>query len=138
MAWFNTGGGGALSETVLWTNSSPSDNFSAQTVNLSDSVVNYKYLKFIYRGRNASAVTSSIIYSVDDYLTFAPANDTFQGAMHYRRMPSSTSYWYVRDIRSSSDRSKVVFGDCFSFPVNGGSTSGAAAYNVPTEIIGLK
>lgn len=44
MAWFKTGGGGALSETTLWTNSAPTSNYSGGTVDLSDSINNYQYI----------------------------------------------------------------------------------------------
>ena len=42
------GGGGMLEETVLWTNPSPTSDFAAQTVTLSDSISNYDYIKFEY------------------------------------------------------------------------------------------
>ena len=37
------------SETVLWTNSSPSASFSSQTISLSDVASKYKYLRIYYR-----------------------------------------------------------------------------------------
>ena len=43
------GGGAKQTETVLWTNSSPTSNFADQNVTLSDSMSNYDYLKFTYK-----------------------------------------------------------------------------------------
>ncbi len=42
------GGGGGISYTRLWTNPSPSSNFSAQTVTLSESLENYSAVRIVW------------------------------------------------------------------------------------------
>lgn len=63
------GGGQKYTETSLWTNSSPSSDFAAQTVTLSDSIDNYKYIKIKYvfsSSYNTGNYLSDYIISVDD------------------------------------------------------------------------
>ena len=38
MAWYKCGGGGALTETVLWTNPSPTSTFSGTECSLSSTL----------------------------------------------------------------------------------------------------
>ena len=63
------GGGGKYTETSLWTNPSPTSSFSGQTVTLSDSVSNYKYIA-IKSGFNSSYYSDSesmtIVVPVDE------------------------------------------------------------------------
>ena len=55
-----------MTETVLWTNSDPTASFSAQTVTLSDSLLNYKYLKIVYRSSNTNTVDYYTLYPIVD------------------------------------------------------------------------
>ena len=48
-------GGGAMSETTLWTNSNTSASFGATDVTLSESIQNYTYIKINVAFGNAAA-----------------------------------------------------------------------------------
>lgn len=44
-----------LKRKILWTNSSPTSSFSAQTITLSESLDNYNYYEILFRQSNTSA-----------------------------------------------------------------------------------
>lgn len=54
-------GGGELSETALWTNSSPSATYPSQTITLSQSYTTFDKLRIYYR----IATNAEDIYSID-------------------------------------------------------------------------
>lgn len=134
------GGSGALTETTLWTNLSPTSVFSGQTITLTESILNYDYIKIVYRGYLEDNATSEVIYPTDYYKLFRAASETYQGAMHYRRNAGQGSKWYVRGFYcSSTDTDKMVFVDAFSYSVTvGGTTANVTSYDVPLQIIGIK
>lgn len=55
------GSGGGFTETVLWTNPNRNATFSNQTVNLSDNMNNYDYIKIVYYGWITSSDDEDII-----------------------------------------------------------------------------
>lgn len=63
----NVGGGGTLSETVLWTNPSPTASFAGQTITLSSDINNFKYLKIVCKLSTSNNTESSVMYAVDDF-----------------------------------------------------------------------
>lgn len=56
--------GGTLSETLLWSNSSPSSNFAGQTITLSQDYANFEYLKVNYTV-NKGGTVYSILYDIN-------------------------------------------------------------------------
>ena len=58
--------GGGMSETVLWTNSNPTSDYTSGTVTLSQDMDNFKYLAFVWRTSKENATLMSAIYSVED------------------------------------------------------------------------
>ena len=76
------GGGGntpASTETVLWTNNSPTSTFANQTVTLSDNISDYDYLCFEYRSTTgSSAKTSKVFVKTTDFITAGSGANTCQ------------------------------------------------------------
>ena len=62
MAYFRIGTGGSMKSTLLWSNSNPSSSFTAQDVNLADSISNYDYIKFTFCVSTTS--TSNVGYNI--------------------------------------------------------------------------
>ena len=60
-------GGGTLKETILWTNPSPTSTFARQTINLSQDINNFDYLKIKALGSTTNNLEISIYISVDDF-----------------------------------------------------------------------
>lgn len=128
--------GGTLSETVLWTNPNGySADFTGSTVALSQSMSNFKYLKFYYTAAKAGTGQStwpevSVIYEVDVFKTFTTAVQVASGALA-NRWTGSNGYKF-RHIYYASDTS-VAFMNCMD---NAGGTSNANC--IPTKICGCK
>ena len=66
---FSQNGGGNFAETPLWTNSNPSAYQGAGQLTLSQSISNFKYLKFTIKEYTtwADSTIMSIIISVEDF-----------------------------------------------------------------------
>lgn len=133
MAWFKTGGGGELSETVLWTNPSPNSNFSNSTVNLISGakLSDYKYIKISAKYSTSGSKLTSVIYSLDEFVKFkAPSGSTsyFQGGICFHG-----SIDVARVIRYVNDTS-VRIASCIQ--INGTNTTDS--YAIPITISGLK
>lgn len=71
--------GGNLSETVLWTNASPTSAFAGQNVSLSDNVNNYKYIEIQYDVYASQNHYMSSIYKVSELLSMntPSSNDNY-------------------------------------------------------------
>ena len=124
------GGGGRYTETSLWTNPSPTSEYSGGNVTLSDSLSNYKYIKIKTRLATTNANTWSTIYLVNDFKTFAQ-NSIASGYGHIGSMNSSNArrsrgLVYVDDTTVNF---KVAYEDGNSTLVN--------TTIIPTEILGL-
>jgi hypothetical protein len=124
------GGGGKYTETSLWTNPSPTSEFSGGNVTLSDSLSNYKYIKIKTRVSTTIATTWSTIYLVDDFKTFAQ-NSTPSGCGHIASMNTSNTrrsrgVVYVNDTTVNY---KVVYED--------GTPTQNNTNTIPVEILGL-
>lgn len=99
-------GGGTMSETELWSNSSPTSNFAGQIVTISSDMNSFKYLKFVFKYSKSDNTEMSAIYTVDDFKTFAIGVGYACGAVVYR--PGGTNM--VRRIAYSSDTSINISG----------------------------
>lgn len=125
-------GGKKYSETSLWTNNSPTSDFSAQTVNLSDSISDYKYIAIDYcYNKSNTNITSRVIYDVNDFkkaIKDSSTNHTTCGLS----IEGNNNVNYARPVFYASDTS-VSFG--LSSTLNGSGTYAAGA--IPLEILGL-
>lgn len=121
------------SETTLWTNPAPASTsgFVSQTVTLSDSVQNYKFIKFefCYNPYQTSKL-GEVIVSIDDLIQTGTIDD-IKIAMSL----VAGSYIYTRIGRYMSDTT-FFFNSCSQYNASIASISDAAV--VPTRIIGIK
>lgn len=125
------GGGGKYTETVLWTNPSPSSNFSAQTVTLSDSIDNYKYIKIKHKDSTTGSDILEVICSVAD-LKESIFN---KGSVHAQLaidMQNSGNTLRSRAVGYVSSTS-IQFSACYNCNATGSDNSCA----IPLEILGL-
>ena len=125
----NVGGGGTLSETVLWTNPSPTAAFDGQTLSLSDSLSNYDYVKIDYRASTTNATESSMIIPISSFYV----EDTVTVSRSIAVKLSNS--WYER-LFNRSNNMGVIFANCIKRKDNSGTATNIFA--IPTKISGLK
>lgn len=130
----NSSGGGSLTETILWTNGSPSSDFTAGTFSLDTGkkFSDYDYIKFIWYNsksdrsvENETIIPFSAFQRMDNGTTIVPFI-----ALGYRA--SSTSRM-VRMVMYESDTS--IYFSATSYWNSTGSSNGNV---IPYKIIGLK
>ena len=132
------GGGAKQEETVLWTNSNPTDSsgFANQDVTLSDSLTDYDYVKIRYAyAYNDTGSTFESVYSVSEFVkTSAPVTFGFSGCTNVTHR--SNSYFYDRRIIYKTATS-ITFGSCMGYKA---STAAAVSniFNIPLSIVGIK
>lgn len=130
-AMIGSGGGGeALVETVLWTNPSPSSNFSAQTITLSQSMSDFDMLRFEIRTHVSSPTTSKSIYVPLSYF-----NSTSSGANAYKLVLGVYQFTnlYARETYKSSD-TQIYISEARRLNASGTSTD----QTIPYKIYGVK
>lgn len=122
-----SGGGGAMSETVLWTNSSPTSSFSAQAVTLSDDMNNYTYLKVCWRMSTSDSTSMYILIPVAEFVSYTNDNNP------YPAFTARITSIYVRRTYYISDTSMQIISayQMGGTPINNN-------YVIPTEIYGVK
>lgn len=122
-------GGGAMTETVLWTNPSPTSTWTyTQMINLSDDYTNYKYLKVIFRKHTSDNSKRSVLIPTDEF-AISSTGTPLTYTMGYQ----STTALMVRRILSD-DSTTMHVSTCRQ--VNG--TQSNDNQIIPYQIIGLK
>lgn len=116
---------GGSTETVLWTNNSPTSSFAVQSVTLSDDYTNYDYLEFYFR-----STTSDDTEYRDIIPTSVLAKSTSASTCTIGN--SSSSKIRSRGIYATSNTS-IRISDCY--PLN--STSASNTSVIPTKIVGI-
>lgn len=135
-------GGGGPTYTRLWTNPSPSSNFSAQTVNLSESLENYDAVRIVWDRWYNGGVTASnwetnlnAIAYIYDLRNKEQITDT---AQHVQMGAISNESTYVYGRRcyfpSTSKFDAIVFAN--GMRLNNANTSSSAL--IPVLIDGVK
>ena len=124
-------GGGKMSETVLWTNPSPTSAFAAQSVALSDNISKYKYIciKVWFSTSRNDILTS--IYDTSE-ITRCIYNSTY--------VTPSAGIWRT-DARHTRDMYYVDdthFGFYDDQRILGSSVTTSNTALIPYQIIGLK
>lgn len=134
IAFLRKRGGGLakVTEKVLWSNPSPSANFAAQTVTLSDDINNYDYIciDYIVNKENPN-ISSRIIYPVDDFKTYLLNNGTLHifGALNIEDANNNS---YSRIVYYQNDTT-IGFTSIFGVNKAYSTTNGAN----PLQILGL-
>ena len=128
------GGGGGLSETLLWTNPTPSGSYSGGLVTLSEAVYDgntiiYDYIKIELRNAGSSSYVTEVLYptSVLKYMYsnayYVPIGISDQGS----------NQMYVRYIQLTN-ATTLRFGSCYKT----GTSSGYSSACYPLTVKGCK
>lgn len=129
MAYLKCGGGGGMTETTLWTNSSPTSTFAAQSVTLSQSLSNFDYIRFEYRFSTSNSASYSVIIKASDVTNSLTTSGNFTIALMVR----SSSYYRSRRVTYNSLTSLEV---SLAWDSNHAGSSNSEA--IPTKIVGMK
>ena len=122
------GGGQKYTETSLWTNPSPNSNFAQTTVTLSDSMSNYKYLAFAFKGVTSSTTVVRAVVSVEDLGKMGITSNT----PDIRLNGTASANGYSRYVIKASDTT-ITFGSAYATNTQASDNSRA----IPVEILGL-
>lgn len=99
------GNGEKYTETVLWTNPNTSVDFDSQTVTLSDSIGNYKYIKFVYLFAKGNTVEMDWYVATDKLRMTSGTNGSFALGLNNFGTSSGTLYPWSRVVYYVSDTS---------------------------------
>ena len=122
------GGGAKQTETVLWTNPSPTSDFGQTTVTLSDSISNYDYIAVKWKVSTSLSTTSTTMVPVGDFKSML--NQNGDNALF---IASVNQNGWARTVFYVSDTSITI---STSYRLNAQGNSGSNA--IPTSIIGIK
>lgn len=125
-------GGGTLKETTLWTNSSPTSTFGYQVITLSQSYLDFKYVKLKWKRAT----------SVDAYLEMLIDTTILANGGGYTVASTNNITWgSTTDDRQSVVRYMVAISGT-SIEISNGLYVGKSGTNnymaLPIEIVGLK
>lgn len=125
-----TAGGGSMSETTLWTNPSPTANFNAQNVTLSDDITNYDYIVIDIRS-GSDDIHLKYYYTPAELVNYtSSAMRPLIGELH------TNNYYYYRSVTYNSSTSLAI-GAC----IRNTASSAASTNNggiLPQTIKGIK
>lgn len=123
--------GANLSETQLWSNSSPSSDFAGNSISLSQSVSNFTYIKIVYAANKSEAS------SYNGIVIIPPSMLLNSGTKNYAEVnlggQNSNGVKYARRITGASSTS-ITFGACGQVD----STTRANSHCIPLKVYGLK
>ena len=122
------GGGATQTETVLWTNSAPTNNFSEQTVTLAETINNYDYLKFTFLRTKSSSDTISVVVAVSEFKKSVASADKPTLCMG-----STGSYTFVRRFYYVTDTTCSIAN---ALRINAAASDNS--FVIPLSIIGIK
>lgn len=123
------GGGGELTPTTLWTNPSPGASVGQMTVTLSDSVSNYKYIKFNFLGWTGTSVYFDILIPADQISTYTDAANTRSAGVFWH---GSSYIYYRRIVYVATNQIKITLAGRV------GQTGSSDNALIPQSIVGLK
>ena len=126
------GNGEQYTETSLWTNPSPTADFAAQTITLSDSISKYKYIgiKYCY-AKTSTDIISTPIYKTEDLRASVLDNGTTHNVI-ILGVENANNYGFGRFVGYVSDTS-IKF--TIAYRLNVASTLTNAV--IPLEILGI-
>lgn len=125
------GGGSQYTETSLWTNASPTSDFAAQTVSLSESIDNFKYIGIKFKAAKTIDSEAKAIFLVDDLKKSLVGNSANHITLSVSSQNDANSL-FARTVGYASSTS-------ISFTVanRGASTATYTNQVIPLEIFGL-
>lgn len=123
----------SLSETTLWTNSSPSSSFSAQDKSLNSSTSSFKYIKIVFKHSTGSQTREvEVIASIQFYDSTSGGNDTLKLAAGFVASNGDNCYRFA----NKSNDTTIHFNNANR--TSGGSVSSSTNVLIPYKVIGLK
>ena len=125
----NSGSGGGLTETDLWTNPSPTSSFGSDTVTLSQSYKNFDYLKISFRWSTSDSTSFSAI------IPKATLESNVERTFAIGGNLSSSGKARTRVGYASSETSIYISN---SYQLVTTTQSANSNYIIPTKISGLK
>ena len=131
-----------FTETTLWSNSSGTSNFDAQSVTLSDNMSNYDYIGFKYRTSTSINTISTMLVSYEDVYKSRISNlssasdgtNTIYLGVHYGTNADTNTYArevYYTGVKTLYFR-KTIRG------IATGSAGTDISRCIPLQIIGYK
>lgn len=122
-------GGGGLKETVLWTNSAPTNTFNSQAITLSDSIDNYDYVRVYWRVSTTNSTLGSILFAPSELLNLEAGTVSAFGS----RTSNGSTTTYFRFLQRNSSTSLAV-----STCLQRNTSTAANSTVIPTQITGCK
>lgn len=129
---------GGLKATLLWNNPSPQNEFAGQTITLSGSLADYKYIRIGYKHSDNSVDTEENIYYIDVDLSNKHryiASETMRyGIVEYSATSYLTGYAVRYMYYPDTTYSSLTISNC-------NRVGGTGSYNkriIPRRIYGLK
>lgn len=121
------GGGGKYTETSLWTNSAPTSNFASQSVSLSESMDNFKYIGIKYKRTTTSTDSITVIILVSEFKLATDGSTNY----HIGLGGNNTNTYTRRCVYQSN--TTIGFANAGRIGTSGTDNS----LIIPTEILGL-
>lgn len=136
--------GGTMSETELWSNSSPTSSFAVQTITLDISYSNFDYIKMYCRHSTSDSTEFSAIVPTANLVLcsesgFSAMNTGQTLTVGCSEATSSTSKEYGRQVGKvdgDSTYKKMRVSACNS--ITGGTGRTINELLIPTKIVGIK
>lgn len=128
-------GGGAMTETVLWTNLNPSNNFDAQTITVDDDFANYQFIKIEYYKSTSSQYWqyySSTCFDIDEFLDCQNNSQHPKVAVFGTRATATAPYPVMVRYAYVTDTNKLYIA---AGRQDGGNSNSII---IPKRIIGIK
>ena len=129
---------GGLKATLLWNNPSPQNEFAGQTITLSGSLADYKYIRIGYKFNDASVDTEENIYYIDVELTnkhrYVSSEYMRYGIVEYSTSTYLTGYAVRYLYYPDTTYTNIAISNC----VRVGGTGSYNRYIIPRRIYGLK
>lgn len=134
MAYVRSGnsGGGAMSETTLWTNPNPTSAMAqGATIPLSQAYTDFDYIKIVYRLSTSNATEGSVIYPKDDVTaSVSAAAERRMGIQAYLTNNYARIIYRPDNVTTNS----FTISNARQLQGSGTSTSNL----IPIKVIGLK
>lgn len=126
------GGGSQPTETTLWTNTSPSADFTATTVTLSESIQNFDYIKVMYKFNKSDSDSTAVgdMMTVADFVYCSTSSAVKQKLFLGAKLDN---YSNARSVIYNTN-TKIDIGNSTRVNQSGQNN----AYTIPIKIVGIK
>ena len=126
-----------MSETVLWTNASPTSSLATQNLTLTDSMFNYSYLGVYYRFTTSDTSEARTIVIPSELTLHNPKFvQGFLGSLSITVGSGTTTEWTRFFCRADDTGNLLYMYSCTK--TTGGSGGQNNSYLIPTKIVGIK